>query len=37
MKLMIPREESLNCIDMKDHYIIQPMFHGEYKAVKKEP
>ena len=25
-EVMIPREESLNCIDMKDHYIIQPMF-----------
>ena len=24
---MIPKEESLNCIDMKDYYIIQPMFH----------
>ena len=23
---MIPREESLNCIDMEDYYIIQPMF-----------
>ena len=25
-EVMIPREESLNCIDMKDYYIIQPMF-----------
>jgi len=23
---MIPKEESLNCIDMEDYYIIQPMF-----------
>ena len=23
---MIPMEESLNCIDMKNYYIIQPMF-----------
>ena len=22
---MIPREESLNCIEMKDFYILQPM------------
>ena len=22
---MIPKEESLNCIEMKDYYIIQPM------------
>ena len=32
---MIPREESLNCIDMEDYYIIQPMFswwnNTEYK------
>lgn len=26
-EVMIPKEESLNCIDMKDYYIIQPMFH----------
>ena len=26
-EVMIPREESLNCIDMKDYYIIQPMFY----------
>ena len=25
-EIMIPKEESLNCIDMDDHYIIQPMF-----------
>ncbi len=25
-EVMIPKEESLNCIDMKDYYIIQPMF-----------
>ena len=25
-EIMIPREESLNCIDMKEYYIIQPMF-----------
>ena len=25
-EVMIPREESLNCIDMDDYYIIQPMF-----------
>ena len=25
-EVMIPREESLNCIDMKEYYIIQPMF-----------
>ncbi len=25
-EVMIPREESLNCIDMSDYYIIQPMF-----------
>ena len=25
-EVMIPREESLNCIDMKDCFIIQPMF-----------
>jgi len=25
-EVMIPREESLNCIDMQDYYIIQPMF-----------
>lgn len=25
-EVMIPREESLNCIDMKNYYIIQPMF-----------
>ena len=24
-EVMIPREESLNCIEMKDYYIIQPM------------
>jgi len=26
-EVMIPREESLNCIDMKEYYIIQPMFY----------
>jgi UDP-N-acetylglucosamine 4,6-dehydratase len=26
-EVMIPTEESLNCIDMKSYYIIQPMFH----------
>jgi len=26
-EVMIPREESLNCIDMQDYYIIQPMFY----------
>ena len=26
-EVMIPKEESLNCIDMKYYYIIQPMFH----------
>jgi len=26
-EVMIPTEESLNCIDMKDYYIIQPMFY----------
>jgi UDP-N-acetylglucosamine 4,6-dehydratase/5-epimerase len=25
-EVMIPKEESLNCIDMKEYYIIQPMF-----------
>ncbi len=25
-EVMIPMEESLNCIDMKNYYIIQPMF-----------
>ena len=25
-EVMIPREESLNCIEMDDYYIIQPMF-----------
>ena len=25
-EVMIPKEESLNCLDMKDYYIIQPMF-----------
>ena len=25
-EVMIPREESLNCIDMNEYYIIQPMF-----------
>ncbi len=25
-EVMVPREESLNCIDMKEYYIIQPMF-----------
>ena len=25
-EVMIPREESLNSIDMKEYYIIQPMF-----------
>ncbi len=25
-EVMIPKEESLNCIEMKDYYIIQPMF-----------
>ena len=25
-EVMIPKEESLNCIDMKKYYIIQPMF-----------
>tara|TARA_Y100001936_G_scaffold200659_1_gene202572 strand:- start:145 stop:1158 length:1014 start_codon:yes stop_codon:yes gene_type:complete len=25
-EVMIPKEESLNCIDMDDYYIIQPMF-----------
>ena len=25
-EVMIPREESLNCIDMQDYYILQPMF-----------
>ena len=24
---MIPREESLNCIDLGKYYIIQPMFY----------
>jgi len=26
-EVMIPTEESLNCIDMQSYYIIQPMFH----------
>lgn len=26
-EVMIPREESLNCIDMGDYYLIQPMHH----------
>jgi len=26
-EVMIPMEESLNCIDMKEYYIIQPMFY----------
>jgi UDP-N-acetylglucosamine 4,6-dehydratase/5-epimerase len=26
-EVMVPREESLNCIDMQDYYIIQPMFY----------
>ena len=26
-EIMIPEEESLNCIDMGDHYIIQPMHY----------
>jgi UDP-N-acetylglucosamine 4,6-dehydratase/5-epimerase len=25
-EVMIPKEESLNCIDMREYYIIQPMF-----------
>ena len=25
-EVMIPKEESLNCIDMEEYYIIQPMF-----------
>ena len=24
-EIMIPKEESLNCLEMKDHYVIQPM------------
>lgn len=26
-EVMIPKEESLNCIDMQDYYIVQPMFY----------
>ena len=25
-EIMIPYEESINCIDMKKYFIIQPMF-----------
>ena len=34
---MIPREESLNCIEMKDSYIIQPMLSwwDKSKSTKK--
>ena len=35
-EVMIPREESLNCIDMQDYYIIQPMFYWwNYDTLKK--
>jgi len=29
-EIMIPREESLNCIDMKDYYIIQPVLLNHF-------
>ena len=35
-EVMIPREESLNCIDMQAYYIIQPMFYWwNNKTLKK--
>ncbi len=34
-EVMIPKEESLNCIDMSDHYIIQPMLAWWNKSIKK--
>jgi len=35
-EVMVPREESLNCIDMQDYYIIQPMFYWwNNKTLKK--
>ena len=34
---MIPKEESLNCVEMKDRYIIQPMLSwwDKSKSIKK--
>ena len=35
-EVMIPKEESLNCIEMKDYYIIQPMLSWwDRKKIKK--
>ena len=36
-EVMIPKEESLNCIEMKDQYIIQPMLSwwDKSKSIKK--
>ena len=36
-EVMIPKEESLNCIEMKDSYIIQPMLSwwDKSKSIKK--
>ena len=31
---MIPKEESLNCIEMKDYYIIQPMLSWWSEEIK---